>query len=76
MLLRVKLRVGGLSSFEDETSDVRAMVGLTVSTVSVSELLESKPSWLVLPAELENVELAMEITPLLVLSSVGVKVAV
>ena len=72
---RVKLRVAVSPALRDETSDVTAMVGLTVSIERMTELLESKPSWLVLPAESENVELVMEITPLLVLSSVGVKVA-
>ena len=52
------------------------MVGLTVSTVSVSELLASDPSRLLLPAASENFELAIEITPSVVLLSVGVKVAV
>ena len=50
-------------------------VGLTVSTVRVTVLLLSEPSLLVLPAESENLEEATEITPLAVLSAVGVKVA-
>ena len=50
--------------------------GLVVSTVKVTELLASDPSRLLLPAESENFELATEITPLVVLSAVGVKVAV
>ena len=53
-----------------------AMVGRTVSTVKVTELLASAPSLLVLPAESENLEEATEITPLVVLLVVGVKVAV
>ena len=53
-----------------------AMVGRTVSTVKVTELLASAPSLLVLPAESENFELATEITPSVLLSVVGVKVAV
>ena len=52
------------------------MVGLTVSMVSVRELLASEPSWLVLPAASENLELATEITPSVVLPVLGVKVAV
>ena len=58
------------------SSSVMAMVGRTVSTVKVTELLASEPSLLVLPAASENFELATEITPLVVLSAVGVNVAV
>ena len=47
-----------------------------VSIERVTELLASLPSLLLLPAESENFELAMEITPSVVLSAVGVKVAV
>ena len=47
-----------------------------VSTVKVTELLASEPSLLVLPAASENFELATKITPLVVLSAVGVKVVV
>ena len=50
--------------------------GLVVSTEKVTELLLSDPSRLLLPAESENLELATEITPSVVLLSVGVKVAV
>ena len=50
--------------------------GVVVSTVKVTELLASEPSRLLLPAASENFELATEITPSLVLLSVGVKVAV
>ena len=50
--------------------------GVVVSTVKVTELLASEPSRLLLPAESENFELATEITPLVVLLVVGVKVAV
>ena len=59
----------------EEVSEVRAMVGLTVSTERVSELLASEPSRLLLPAASENFELATEMTPLVVLSVSGVKVA-
>ena len=72
---REKVRVAVSPALRDETSDVTAMVGLTVSTVSVSELLESEPSVLELPAASENLELATEMTPSAVLFSVGVKVA-
>ena len=72
---RVKVSVAVSPLLRDETSDVTAIVGLMASTVRMMELLKSKPSRLVLPAESENLELATEITPLLVLSSVGVNVA-
>ena len=73
---REKERVAVSPALSEEVSEVRAMVGLTVSTERVSELLESEPSRLLLPAESENFELATEITPSVVLLSVGVKVAV
>ena len=50
--------------------------GAVVLTVKVTELLASEPSRLLLPAASENFELATEITPSVVLLSVGVKVAV
>ena len=53
-----------------------AIVGRMVSTVRVTELLASAPSLLVLPAASEKVPEATEITPLVVLLAVGVKVAV
>ena len=43
--------------------------------MKVTELLASDPSRLLLPAESENFELATEITPSVVLLSVGVNVA-
>ena len=51
-------------------------VGVVVSTVKVMELLASEPSLLVLPEEPENLDEATEMTPSVVLSAVGVKVAV
>ncbi len=51
-------------------------VGVVVLTVNVTELLASEPSRLLLPEASENFELATEITPSVVLLSVGVKVAV
>ena len=48
---------------------------VVVSTVRVTELLASAPSRLLLPAASENLELATEMTPSVVLSAVGVKVA-
>ena len=71
----VNVSVAVSPALREEVSEVRAMVGLTVSMVRVSELLESEPSALELPAESENVELATEITPSVVLLLVGVKVA-
>ena len=75
---RVKVRVAVSPAPRElsTSSSVMAMVGREVSTVKVTELFESEPSLLVLPAESENFELATEITPLVVLLSMGVKVAV
>ena len=73
---RVKVSVAVSPALREVTSEVRAMVGLTVLIASVSELLESEPSRLLLPAASENFELATEITPSVVLLLVGVKVAV
>ena len=56
--------------------DVIAIVGRTVSTERVKVLFASLPSALVLPAASENFVDATLITPLVVLSSVGVNVAV
>ena len=49
---------------------------VVVSTVKVTELLAAAPSLLVLPEESENLDEATEIAPSVVLSVVGVKVAV
>ena len=73
---RVKVREAVSPALKEETSELTAMVGLTLSTEKVTELFESEPSLLVLPAESENFELATEITPSEVLLSVGVKMAV
>ena len=70
-----KERVAVSPALREEESEVRAMVGLTVSTERVTELLASEPSALVLPEASENVELATEMTASAVLSVVGVKVA-
>ena len=51
-------------------------VGRTVSTDKVKLLLSSDPSAFVLPAESENFDEATLITPSVVLSAVGVNVAV
>ena len=71
----VNVRVAVSPAFNEETSELTATVGLMVSTERVTELLLSLPSALLLPAESENVELATEMTPSVVLLSVGVKVA-
>ena len=63
-------------AFKEETSELMAIVGLMVSIVSVTVLFESEPSLLELPAASENLVDATEITPFVVLSAVGVKVAV
>ena len=72
---RVKVRVAVSPALREEVSEVRAMVGLTVSMLRVSELLESEPSALVLPDESEKTPEATEITPSVVLLLVGVKMA-
>ena len=75
---RVKVRVDVSPALRElsASSSVIEMLGWMVSTLKVTELFESEPSLLVLPAESENFELATEITPSEVLLSVGVKVAV
>ena len=77
---REKEREAVSPALSEEVSEVRAMVGgvvsaATVLMASVSELLASEPSRLLLPAASENLELATEMTPSVVLSAVGVKVA-
>ena len=72
----VKVTVVVSPAFNDEALDVIAIVGLTVSTDKVKVLLLSDPSALLLPAELENFDEATLISPLVVLSAVGVNVAV
>ena len=63
-------------ALREETSELTAMVGLTVSTERVSELLASEPSVLELPDESEKAPDATEMSASVVLSAVGVKVAV
>ena len=72
MLLTGAVVVDSVLLDKEELEAVEALV----STVKVTELLASEPSLLVLPAASENLELATEITPLVVLSAVGVKVVV
>ena len=74
--VKVSVAVSPVLKESSASSSVMAMVGRTVSTVKVTELLASAPSLLVLPEESENLDEATEITPLVVLSVVGVKVAV
>ena len=64
-----------LSRPSPPSSMATEMVGGRVSMEMVTELLASEPSTLVLPAASENLELATEMTPSVVLSAVGVKVA-
>ena len=66
---------GVVSLVIDGDSEVGAS-GVTVSTDKVKVLLLSDPSAFVFPAELENFDEATPITPLVVLSAVGVNVAV
>ena len=67
----------GLGVGDGEGEGLGVGVGVVVvSIVKVTELLASDPSRLLLPAASENFELATEITPSVVLLSVGVKVAV
>ena len=73
---RVKVIVVVSPAFNDEAADVIAIVGLTVSTLRVKVLLLSDPSAFSLPAESENFDEATLITPSVVLSDVGVNVAV
>ena len=71
----VNVRVAVSPVFSDVTSELMAMIGLVVSTERVMVLLRSEPLLLVLPAALENLLDATEITPFVVLSAVGVNVA-
>ena len=73
---RVKVTVVVSPAFNDEASDVIAIVGLTVSTDKVKVLLLSLPSEFSFPAESENFDEATLITPSAVLSTFGVNVAV
>ena len=72
---REKLSDAVSPALSEATSELIEMVGLRVSTVRVTELLASDPSALRFPEESENLDDATEITPLVVLSAVGVKVA-
>ena len=73
---RVKVNVAVSSFANVETSDVIAIVGLSVSTLSVTVLFASLPSALALLKASLNLSDATLITPFVVLSSVGVNVAV
>ena len=72
---REKVREAVSPAFREARSELMAMVGLTVSTVRLSELLESSPSVLVLPEESEKAPDATEMPASVVLFAVGVKVA-
>ena len=71
----MNVRVAVSPAFNEVTSELIAIVGLSVSTGRVTVLLASEPSVLALPAASENFVDATEITPLLVLLAEGVKVA-
>ena len=73
---RVKVTVVVSPAFNEDAADVIAIVGLTVSTDRVKLLFVSDPSAFVLPAESENLFEATLIMPSVVLSSVGVNIAV
>ena len=73
---RVKEREADSPALREEVSEVRVMVGLTVSMENVSELSESEPCVLELPDESEKAADATAITPSVVLLAVGVNVAV
>ena len=73
---RVNVNVVVSPAFNDEAPDVIAIVGLIVSIERVRVLLLSDPSAFALPVELENLFEATLITPSVVLSAVGVNVAV
>ena len=75
-LERVKVTAAVSPAFNDDAEDVIAIVGLTVSTDKVKVLLLSDPSAFALPSALENLFEATLITPSVVLSAVGVNVAV
>ena len=72
---RVKVIVAVSPALRALTLLEMATVGRMVSTVRVTVLLASAPSLLVLPAASLKVPDATEITPLVVLFAVGVKVA-
>ena len=72
---REKERVAVSPAINEETSELTAMVGLTVSMERVSELLASEPSVLELPDESEKAADATEMNASVVLPVSGVKVA-
>ena len=72
----VPVIVGVVSLVVEEVVKDEGALGAEVSMVSVMELLESEPSALVLPQELEKLPVATEIRPSSVLLTAGVKVAV
>ena len=72
---REMVRLAVSPALSEAVSELRVMVGLRVSTVSVSELLRSAPSVLVLPAASVNLADATAISASVVLLAAGVKVA-
>ena len=73
---REKEMVADSPALREGLSLAIAMVGLTVSTVMETELLASLPSALKLPAASENVLLATEMLPAVLVSKSAVNVAV
>ena len=73
---RVKVSVVVSPALREESVEVRAMTGLTVLMERVRELLVLSPLLLVLPAELEKVPEATEMTASEVLLALGVNMAV
>ena len=70
--LRVKLTTEDSPAFKLLSAAVTAMVGLIVLTLIVLTLSASAPSALIFPAASANLLLATLMTPLVVLSAVGV----
>ena len=73
---RVKVSAAFSPAFKLSTSDVISIVGRTVSILRVTILSASYPSLLVFPKESENFVSSTNIIPSVVLSAVGVNVAV
>ena len=70
----VKVRVEVSPASSEVMSELMAMVGLTVSTERVMELLASEPSRLKLPNEFENLPDPTDMAASVVLLGLGVKV--
>ena len=73
---RVKATVVVSPAFNEDAADDITIVGLTVSTDRVRVLFASDPSSFALPSESENLFEATLITASVLLSAVGVNIAV